>query len=174
MELGKQAGLSYLSVTDHNCVRGVSEAQSLSGKYGIQVIAGVELDCVQAGCNFHLLGYGFLCTFEIDRLQTEKINHAVKSHRCECSDCQWFYRYMNQIPSSAKAFFVETGIDPVKCQELWAYFPNDNGFTHYSGYFYIAVKKTEASKPFNITRDWKTLDFGSWLSEEEWKKLSME
>lgn len=101
-----------------------------------------------------------LCTFEIDRFQTEQINLAVKSHRCECSDCQWFYRYMNQLPSSAKAFFVETGIDPVKCQELWAYFPNDNGFTHYSGYFYIAVKKAAASKPFNITRNWKTLDFG--------------
>lgn len=59
LELGRQAGLTYLSVTDHNCVRGVSETQSLSGKYGIQVISGVELDCVHEGRNFHLLGYGF-------------------------------------------------------------------------------------------------------------------
>lgn len=57
--LGKQAGLSYLSITDHNCVRAVSEAQSLSGQYGIQVITGVELDCVHEERNFHLLGYGF-------------------------------------------------------------------------------------------------------------------
>lgn len=47
LELGRQAGLTYLSVIDHNCVRGVSETQSLSGKYGIQVISGVELDCMQ-------------------------------------------------------------------------------------------------------------------------------
>lgn len=59
LNLGRQAGLSYLSVTDHNCVRGVFEAQSLAGAYAIQVIAGVELDCVHEGRNFHLLGYGF-------------------------------------------------------------------------------------------------------------------
>lgn len=59
LNLGKQAGLSYLSVTDHNCVRGVFEAQSQAGAYEIQVIAGVELDCVHEGRSFHLLGYGF-------------------------------------------------------------------------------------------------------------------
>lgn len=59
LELGRQAGLTYLSVTDHNCVRGISEAQPLAGEYGIQVIAGVELDCMHEGRNFHLLGYGF-------------------------------------------------------------------------------------------------------------------
>lgn len=39
------------------------------------------------------------------------------------------------------AYNEASGIDPEKYQELWAYFPNDNGFTHYSGYFYIAVNK---------------------------------
>lgn len=59
LDLGKQAGLSCLSITDHNCVEGVSEALSLSGQYGIQVIPGVELDCEHEGRGFHLLGYGF-------------------------------------------------------------------------------------------------------------------
>ena len=98
--------------------------------------------------------------FEIDKLQTERINFALESHRCECSDCQRYYRFMEQLPPSAREFFVVSGIDPVKCQELWAYFPNDNGFTYYSGYFYIAIKKAKALKPFNISKDWKTLDYG--------------
>lgn len=59
LDLGKKAGLSCLSITDHNCVKGVSEAQSLSGQYGIRVIPGVELDCMYEGRGFHLLGYGF-------------------------------------------------------------------------------------------------------------------
>lgn len=50
---------TYRSITDHNCVEGVSEVLSLSGQYGIQVIPGVELDCEHEGRGFHLLGYGF-------------------------------------------------------------------------------------------------------------------
>ena len=83
--------------------------------------------------------------FEIDKIQTEQINLNVAAHRCECSDCQWYYQYMQHLPASAKAFFEASGIEPVKCQELWAYFPNDNGFSHYS---------------FYITQTWRTLEYG--------------
>ena len=101
-----------------------------------------------------------LDTFEIDKLQTKRINLTVAACRCECPDCQWYYQYMQHLPSSAKAFFETSGIDPEKCQELWPYCPDDNGFICYSGYFYIAVKKAKNSKPFNITETWKTLDYG--------------
>lgn len=97
--------------------------------------------------------------FEIVKYQTEQINRTVEPFICDCPDCQRYYKYMKQLPESAKAFFEESGIDPVKCQELWAYFPDDNGYTHYSGYFYIAVTDAKVSKPFNITKEWKTLDF---------------
>lgn len=59
LHLGKQAQLDYLSITDHNTVRGVSAALALADQTGIEVISGVELDCVHMGRNFHLLGYGF-------------------------------------------------------------------------------------------------------------------
>lgn len=59
LNLSRRAGLSYLSITDHNCVRAAFEAQSLSCQFNIQVIAGVELDCMHEGRSFHLLGYGF-------------------------------------------------------------------------------------------------------------------
>lgn len=57
--LGKQASLDYLSITDHNTVRGVSVALALAEQMEIEVISGIELDCVHMGRNFHLLGYGF-------------------------------------------------------------------------------------------------------------------
>lgn len=57
--LGKQAGLTYMAITDHNSVGAVSEALTLAEQYGIRVISGVELDCVHQERNFHLLGYGF-------------------------------------------------------------------------------------------------------------------
>ncbi|MEG0564676.1 MAG: PHP domain-containing protein [Hungatella sp.] len=65
IHLGKQAGLSYMAITDHNTVRGVSAALAMAAKMGIAVISGVELDCVHRGRNFHLLGYGFDHTLPI-------------------------------------------------------------------------------------------------------------
>ena len=75
--------------------------------------------------------------FEIDKTLTEQINRTIQTPICECEDCQYYYQYMKQLPVTAKEFFVESGIDPEKCQELWAYFPNDNGYTHYSGFFIL-------------------------------------
>lgn len=62
MELCKQSHICFMSITDHNTVRGVPQALALAGQMGIEVISGVELDCVCMGRNFHLLGYGFDCT----------------------------------------------------------------------------------------------------------------
>ncbi len=51
--------MHMIAVTDHNSVKGVSEAIALGKEKGIRVIAGVELDCVYEEMNFHLLGYDF-------------------------------------------------------------------------------------------------------------------
>ncbi len=100
-------------------------------------------------------------SFKINKVRTEQINRSIESHMCDCPDCQRYYRYIKQLPPPAKAFFEETGTDPVKCQELWAYFPSDNGYTHYSGFFFIAVKPSALSGRLTLTKDWKTLNFGS-------------
>lgn len=63
MELGKQADIKYLSITDHNSVRALGEAFELSDEYGIKVISGVELDCTHQNKNLHLLGYNFDYTY---------------------------------------------------------------------------------------------------------------
>ncbi len=97
--------------------------------------------------------------FEIDPFLTRKISESVEPVSCECPDCQWYCEFMKQLPVSAAAFFAETGLDPLKCQELWGYHTHDNGYNHYSGFFYIAVNKTEQESRFCITGDCKTLEY---------------
>lgn len=53
----KTLGMAAAAITDHNSVRGVPQALAEAGE--LQVIPGIELDCVYQGKNFHLLGYGF-------------------------------------------------------------------------------------------------------------------
>lgn len=52
------AGVDFMSVTDHNSMRGTEAAAAAAGAAGIGFINGVELDCVYKGLNFHVLGYG--------------------------------------------------------------------------------------------------------------------
>jgi hypothetical protein len=43
LESAAEAGLDVIAITDHNDVRGGSEACQLAGEYGLQVIPGVEV-----------------------------------------------------------------------------------------------------------------------------------
>lgn len=53
----KEQDMELIAITDHNSVRGVSEAMAVSD--GLRILSGVELDCTYHGRNFHLLGYSF-------------------------------------------------------------------------------------------------------------------
>jgi hypothetical protein len=48
VELAAAAGLSAMAITDHNAVSAVPGAQFVAERWGVEVIAGAELDC-----NFH-------------------------------------------------------------------------------------------------------------------------
>lgn len=50
-------GVKVLSITDHNNVRGVSEALNLCSNAGIVCIPGIEIDCNYKGTDMHLLAY---------------------------------------------------------------------------------------------------------------------
>lgn len=54
----KENEIQYMAITDHNCVRAVSEGREAAKKEGIHFISGVEVDCTFKGRNFHVLGYG--------------------------------------------------------------------------------------------------------------------
>jgi len=52
------AGLKTVALTDHNSVRGVSQAKAAASRLSLEVISGIEIDCKHEGCKLHLLGYG--------------------------------------------------------------------------------------------------------------------
>ena len=53
-----EAGVDFMSVTDHNSMHGVEAAAAAAKTAGLAFLNGVELDCVYKGLNFHVLGYG--------------------------------------------------------------------------------------------------------------------
>lgn len=116
LELCGQMQIEYLAITDHNTVKGVQEALVLAQKMGIQVIAGVELDCVHNGRNFHLLGYHFDYTrpifAEIEQSIFEQ-EQNVAEQKIELIQKE------TQIPICAKEVFTIAG-DRVVTGELIA------------------------------------------------------
>lgn len=56
-QMAKNAGCKSIALTDHNCVLGIDEMILEGNKLGIDVVPGVEIDCVHQGVNFHLLAY---------------------------------------------------------------------------------------------------------------------
>ena len=49
--------MKAISITDHDTVEACKEADSLSAKYGVEFISGVEFSCYEKGKEFHILGY---------------------------------------------------------------------------------------------------------------------
>jgi 3',5'-nucleoside bisphosphate phosphatase len=49
--------LNTISLTDHNSVRGIGEAIELAHTTGVNVIPGIEIDCIYNGIDLHILGY---------------------------------------------------------------------------------------------------------------------
>ena len=55
----KAAGLTIISVTDHDTVAAVAEVTKLAGPAGIRVIPGIEITAVDNERDVHVLGYFF-------------------------------------------------------------------------------------------------------------------
>ena len=52
-----EVGLSAISLTDHDSVAGVREAQTAGRDVGVEVIPGIELSTQEANADIHILGY---------------------------------------------------------------------------------------------------------------------
>ncbi|MCW8803565.1 MAG: PHP domain-containing protein [Ignavibacteriaceae bacterium] len=50
-------GIRILSITDHDSVNGISEAMECAGKFGIEIIPGVEISTDIRDTEVHILGY---------------------------------------------------------------------------------------------------------------------
>ena len=53
------AGLTIISITDHDTVAAIAEVTELAGATGIRVIPGIEITAVDDGRDVHMLGYFF-------------------------------------------------------------------------------------------------------------------
>jgi len=59
MQLAKQAGLSALSITDHDTVAAYETAIPAAQQHGILLLPGIEFSTILQGTSVHILGYGF-------------------------------------------------------------------------------------------------------------------
>ena len=59
VQAAAERGLHVLSVTDHDTVAGLSEAQQAAESCGVTLVPGVEMSVTVDGDEIHLLGYGF-------------------------------------------------------------------------------------------------------------------
>ncbi|MFH1051503.1 MAG: PHP domain-containing protein [bacterium] len=99
-EKAKSAGLSAISITDHDTTDGCSECFELSKKYDIDYLTGVEFSCFEESVEYHILGY----QLDID-------NPALKKHLSEFRQ----YRYSRAVSILAK---LEKLRKPVKLTQV--------------------------------------------------------
>ena len=57
IQMGKEAGLTMMALTDHNSVQGVDEMIQAGKEVNIIVIPATEIDCQYKGVNLHIVGY---------------------------------------------------------------------------------------------------------------------
>jgi Predicted metal-dependent phosphoesterases (PHP family) len=57
IQMGKEAGLTMMALTDHNSVKGVAEMMQAGKESDIIVIPAIEIDCQHKGVNLHIVGY---------------------------------------------------------------------------------------------------------------------
>ena len=76
LAIAKKAGISAISITDHNTVKGAKKAQKKAKEFGIEVLSGIEIDTTYKGFDFHILGYGM-------DLKNKKFNQMLEKIREE-------------------------------------------------------------------------------------------
>ncbi len=77
-----RVGLSALAITDHDTTSALAVARPEARRWGVELIAGVELSCEHRGRELHLLGYFFR---EDDPSLSEALEHlrAGRARRLE-------------------------------------------------------------------------------------------
>lgn len=79
----REAGISIISITDHDSLNGLPEAQHYGEKAGIEVIAGIELSATMGNREVHIIGY-FVdpesdeLNAAIAQFREDRLNRAVR------------------------------------------------------------------------------------------------
>lgn len=86
VQRAKQAGVSVLSLTDHDSTEGISEAESAALRLGIELIPGVEISVTWGPYVIHVVGLGIDTECELlqqglSRLQEQREERAIEMGR---------------------------------------------------------------------------------------------
>lgn len=57
MARAQEKGLAAIAICDHDSVEGIGPCENLSGKFGVEVVPGIEMTAEMADAEIHLLGY---------------------------------------------------------------------------------------------------------------------
>ncbi len=77
-----QAGLSCISITDHDTIEGVGPARREAEQFSLEVVPGIELSSEWEGKDIHILGYFLDCQSDILKSALDKIQDA-RIHRIQ-------------------------------------------------------------------------------------------
>ncbi|HUV37446.1 MAG TPA: PHP domain-containing protein [Patescibacteria group bacterium] len=76
VERARDAGLSAVSITDHDTVSGQEESRRAGREYGVEVLSGIEFSVMEWGHQIHILGY---CYDTGDRRLGERVRFLEES-----------------------------------------------------------------------------------------------
>jgi hypothetical protein len=78
-----KAGLSAISIVDHDTVAGFSQAHEAGNKFNVEVISGVELTAEYDGVEIHLLGYLFDSGYQplLEKLEFLRKNRVERIYK---------------------------------------------------------------------------------------------
>lgn len=84
LALAAAAGVSHLAITDHDTLEGARRLAQLPIPDGLALFTGVELDALEDGLNYHILGYGvclddeaFACFVREEGELLEEVNRQL-------------------------------------------------------------------------------------------------
>lgn len=58
LDAAVERGVGLLAITDHDLLDGALTLRAMPDKKGVALVSGIELDAMDFGINFHILGYG--------------------------------------------------------------------------------------------------------------------
>ena len=83
LRMARERGIDTISITDHDAVSAIDEAESIAGNLGIDFITGVEITSSCKHCQLHFLGYFFDHTDQkfVSRLQELQDARLARAER---------------------------------------------------------------------------------------------
>ena len=149
-ERAAERGLSVISLTDHDSVSGVAEAQAAGEAYGVRVVPGSELSIKLKDHDIHILGY-FL------DIENDQLNTSLALYRDERRNrAERIVRKLNRLGIRitfeqvlAKADGAAIGrphVADVLVEEGFCFSPNE-AFNKYLGYGKTAYEEKYVMGP---------------------------